>query len=77
MYGLYLKHVNVFFCTGALTSFTLLLKKGISEALARNRFKLGKFYWSKIRKNEEHAMAACNIVMETAVLGMFESAIPM
>jgi len=42
MYGLYLKHVHVFFSTGALTSFTLLLKMGISEALARNRFKLGK-----------------------------------
>jgi len=28
---------------GPLTSLTLLLKKGISEALAHDRFKLGKF----------------------------------
>jgi hypothetical protein len=40
MYALYLEHD--FFSTGARISLPLLLKK-ISEALARNRFKLGKF----------------------------------
>ena len=35
MYGLYLKRINFFFC--ALTSFTLIFKKGISEALAHNK----------------------------------------